>query len=421
MADTPFPSRDDILRFVEQTGGQASRREIARAFKIKGDDRIELKRLLKDMERDGVLDKSGKRGVAPRGALPPVTVIDIIGQDPDGELQGAPTKWESEAPPPPIVLAPGRTDRGGAPGVGDRVLARLTPLAEGGYEARVMKRLGQSAHRILGLYRRSGQGGRIEPVDRRSKKELAVAGADAKDATDGDLVVAELKPDRAYGLKRAVVREIVGRIDDPRSISLIAVHSHGVPMGFDPQELSEAEAAKAPALGVRTDLRQTPLLTIDPADARDHDDAVWAAPDEASDNKGGWVVIVAIADVAHFVQPGSALDKGAKARGNSCYLPDRVIHMLPERLSADLCSLKDGVDRPCLAVRMRFDASGAKVDHTFLRGLMRSVATLSYEDAQSVDDGAPTPAAAPFADSVLKPLFAAYRALAEARDARGPL
>jgi len=422
MAEPPFPTRDQILQFVENAGGHATRRDIARAFNIKGDARIDLKRLLKEMQADGALDRSGKRGAAKPGALPPVTVIDITGRDADGELEGAPAKWTDEAPPPKIILAPGASDRGGAPGVGDRVLARLARQEDGSYEARVMKRLGQSAHRVLGLYRsKSRDGGRIEPVDRRSRKELLVAGSDAKGARDGDLVVAELKPQRAYGPKWATVKEIVGRIDDPRAISLIAVHSHGVPMGFDAAELAEAEAAATPELGARTDLRETPLITIDPSDARDHDDAVWAAPDDAADNKGGWVVLVAIADVAEFVRPGSALDKGAQTRGNSCYLPDRVIHMLPERLSADLCSLREGEDRPCLAVRMRFDKSGRKVDHRFLRGLMRSAAKLSYEDAQSVADGAPSPAAEPIAEAVVKPLFEAYAALAAARDARGPL
>ncbi|MEM1104666.1 MAG: ribonuclease R, partial [Pseudomonadota bacterium] len=342
--------------------------------------------------------------------------------DADGELLAAPISWKEETPPPRIICAPGKGRPGAALGVGDRALARLNPIEGGAFEARIIKRLGQSAHQILGLYRRTGAGGgRIEPVDRRSKKELAVSKDDALDAADGDLVVVEMLPDRAYGLKRAKVKDIVGRIDDQRAISLIAVHSHGVPVGFSEDELAEAEAARLPELGVRTDLRDVPLLTVDPADARDHDDAVWAGPDDNPKNKGGWVVIVAIADVAAFVRPGGALDKGAQTRGNSCYLPDRVIPMLPERLSTDLCSLREGEERPCLAVRMVFDAQGVKRDHTFLRGLMRSAAKLSYEDAQSAADGAPTAAAAPWAEKALQPLFAAYRAVAKARDARAPL
>src|SRR5262249_33856848 len=129
--------------------------------------------------------------------------------------------------------------------------------------------------------------------------------------------------------KRGRISERLGSLDDPRTISLIAVHAHGIPTEFPAAALAEAEAAKPVALGAREDLRDIPLITIDPSDARDHDDAVWAGPDSDPANLDGHIVLVAIADVAHYVTPGSALDKEARKRGNSAYFPDRVIPMLP--------------------------------------------------------------------------------------------
>src|SRR5262249_5723690 len=183
------------------------------------------------------------------------------------------------------------------------------------------------------------------------------------------------------------VREVIGRADDPRAASILAIHTHGVPVGFSEDEEKQAKAAKKPTLKAREDLRKIPLITIDPEDARDHADAVYAEPDDNEKNKGGWRVWVAIADVAAYVTPNSPLDRGALRRGNSTYFPDRVAPMLPETLSADLCSLREGEDRACLAVEMIFNAQGKKLRHKFVRGLMSSAAKLSYETAQEALDG----------------------------------
>ncbi len=168
----------------------------------------------------------------------------------------------------------------------------------------------------------------------------------------------------------------------PKTISLIAIHAHGIPTVFPQERAGRSQSGHSrPIRKGRTDLRAIPLVTIDPEDARDHDDAVWAGPDDDPANPGGHVVIVAIADVAHYVTPGSALDKEALKRGNSAYFPDRVVPMLPEELSADLCSLKEGVDRPCLAVRMVFDSHGHKrCAHISCAAIMRSAARLTYAE-----------------------------------------
>jgi len=348
--------------------------------------------------------------------------VDVVERDPDGDLYVRLVK-ASEALPA-IRLAPGPGEApAGAPGLGDRLLVRFETRETGETEARLIKRLGQSAHRILGVVRKARREIRVEPVDRRSKESLLLTPAEGADLNDGDLVLAQVggSAERPHGPRRGKVLEVVGREDDPRAASLIAIHTHGLPTGFSDAVEAEALAAEAPTLKARTDLRHLPLITIDPADARDHDDAVFAEPDIDPGNPGGWIAWVAIADVAAYVRPGSALDREAREKGNSVYFPDRVEPMLPERLSAGLCSLREGEARACMAVRMVFDAGGRKRSHRFQRGLMRSAARLSYEQAQAAIDGDPDDATGPILEPVLKPLWAAYAVLKQGRDRRSPL
>jgi len=396
----------------------ATKRDLTKVLGIKGSDRIALKRILKELEAEGLLEGNRKRGYTQPGALPDVTVLEITGQDPDGELLARPQRWESNEEPPQIVVVPG--SEGGALGQGERILARIAKTADG-YEARVIKRLGASAHRVLGVVRVTGQGVRIAPIDRKSRTEFAVDTRDRGGAQDNELVLAEPIAGRASGFPRARIVERIGSMDAPRAVSLIAIHAHGIPTDFPKEVVEQAEQATPADPRGRTDLRAIPLVTIDPEDARDHDDAVWAGPDPDPANKGGHITLVAIADVAHYVTPGSPLDREAYKRGNSVYFPDRVVPMLPEALSADLCSLKDGLDRPCLGVRMVFDASGRKRRHEFLRGVMRSAARLTYAQAQSAFDGKPDAALTSIAKDTLAALWAAYSALVKAREARDPL
>ena len=416
-ANTPL-TRERVLEALANEP-QGTKRDIARALGIKGAERIALKRILKELESEGVLSKAPRRAYTRAGELPGVTVLEIIGQDPDGELLARPTRWEHEDAPPHIIVVPGReSEAGPALGRGERVLARLSQI-EDGYEARVIKRLGASVHRVLGVFRSIGTEGRIAPIDRKTRHEFLVDSRDRAEAQSNELVLAEPLAGRALGMPRARVVERLGSMSEPKAISLIAIHEHGIPTDFPREAIAEAERATEPSLRGRTDLRKIPLVTIDPEDARDHDDAVWAAPDEDNANPGGHIVIVAIADVAAYVRPGSALDREALKRGNSAYFPDRVVPMLPEQLSADLCSLRENEDRPCLAVRMIFDSRGIKRRHEFLRGMMRSAARLTYAQAQQAFDGKPEGPAA--ARETLAHLWRAYRVLAEARDRREPL
>jgi ribonuclease R len=421
-----LPSKKDIVEFLETSPAKAGKREIARAFGVKGSDRITLKNLLRDMAEEGLIAGSRRKLTRP-GALPPVTVVEITGRDADGEFVARPATWDDEhGPMPRILMVESGRDQGPAAGVGDRVLARITALgsdADYPYQARTIKRLPRTTTRsLLGIFR-SLQGGRgvIDPIDKKQLKEWTVPQGGTGDAKDGELVRFEIARSARYGVPTARIIERLGNPDAQQATSLIALHAHGIPDVFPPAVIEEAKAAKEAELGRREDLRDIPLLTIDPSDARDHDDAVWAEADPDPNNRGGWVVIVAIADVAHYITPGSALDKEARKRGNSVYFPDRVVPMLPERISNDLCSLKEDVPRPCLAVRMVFDKDGRKRDHRFIRGLMRSAASLSYEQAQAAIDGRTDETTGPLLDTVLRPLWGAYASLVLSRTERGPL
>ncbi len=413
-----LPDQEEVARFIREAG-ETDLNAISRHFGLKGADRRAMRFMLRDMQEGGALGKRGRKGVAEAGALPPVGVVDVVERDADGELYVRLAKAGEDAPA--VRLAPGKAEHGGgAPGLGDRLLVRFETLEDGEKEARLIKRLGQSAHRILGVVRKGRREVRVEPVDRRSKESLIIFEADG--LKDGDLVLAQVGGgDGRYGPKRGKILEVVGREDQPRAASLIALHTHSIPTGFPEAAEAEAEAARAPTLKGRTDLRDFPLLTIDPVDARDHDDAVYAHPDDDPKNPAGWVVWVAIADVSAYVRPGSALDRTAWDKGNSVYFPDRVEPMLPERLSAGLCSLRAGEDRACMAVRMVFDASGKKLRHEFVRGLMRSAAKLSYEQAQAAIEGFTDDVTGPLLETVLTPLWSAYLTMKKGRDARQPL
>ncbi|GAA4114809.1 ribonuclease R [Aminobacter aganoensis] len=423
--DVYRPSRDEILRYIAENPDRSGKRDIAKAFALKNDDRIWLKHLLRELQDEGLLEKSRKR-MSRVGALPHVAVLDIFGRDTEGTLLAR----ASEQPDGPIVaVKTSRTGNGPTPGVGDRVLAKTFPIEghlgddnEPAYTARIMKVFEKRSDTALGIFRVLKDGTfRIEPVERR-QPELVVDKDSQNGAKDGDLV--EVVPERAsrYGLPRAKVVSVLGSLTNEKAVSMIAIHAHEIPHIFPAEVIAEAEAVKPATLdGKREDWRELPLVTIDPADAKDHDDAVYAEPDTDEKNPGGFIATVAIADVAAYVRPGTALDHEALKRGNSVYFPDRVVPMLPERISNDLCSLREGVDRPALAVRMTFSAEGRKIRHSFHRIMMRSSARLAYPQAQAAIDGVPDDKTGPILETILKPLWAAYDVLKRGRDSRQPL
>ena len=414
-----LPSREAIRSFIREAPGRVGKREISQHFGLGPEHRVALRQLLKDLAGDGEVAPAGHRrftspASSPAGRLPDVMVVQVTGTDPDGDAVARPVEWRGEGPPPMILMA---AEPRGHPALapGERVLARLKPIARGRYEGRTMKRLTDAPGRILGVFR-AAQGARDEariiPTDRRAKAEWAVPSGEAGGAQDGEIVLAAplAQSDRPYGLKSARVIERLGSMGDARSVSLVVIHTHDIPTEFSEDALREAANAKGVGPEGRTDLRDTPLVTIDGEDARDFDDAVFAEPDG-----NGWRLLVAIADVAHYVRPDSPLDRAARTRGNSCYFPDRVVPMLPEALSNGWCSLRPDEDRGCLFVEMRVDAGGRKLSHRFGRGLMRSVARLTYEQVQAAQDAG---------DDLglnLPALYGAYRALLGARLERGTL
>ncbi|MEL6681442.1 MAG: ribonuclease R [Pseudomonadota bacterium] len=418
---TRIPSKSEILAWISENPNKTAKRDIAKAFGIKGAARIDLKRLLRELQDEG---KLAKRRSSYRDAesLPPVAVLEVVGADADGDLFARPLEWTGQGAEPRVLMMLRSSDP--ALGPGDRILGRLTVDATEAYShtARMIRRIGTNPQRILGVFRAGSEGGRVLPIDKGSDKQWTVAAGATTGAKDGELVEAEQAgPKGRMGLPKA---RIVARLGDPtvpRAVSLIAIHQHNIPDYFPDEVVAEADAATPADLGKRKDLRELPLVTIDPWDARDHDDACYVEADTDPKNKGGFVIWVAIADVAHYVPPGSELDREARKRGNSTYFPDRVVPMLPDRLSGDLCSLHEGVERACLAVSMRIDAKGNKLDHQFHRGLMKSVASLNYEEVQAAVDGAPSDRVAPMMGNIIRPLYAAFQALMTARRVRQPL
>ena len=416
---TGLPDKETLLTFLREAG-EADKTDLARAFGLKGAERRQLREMLRELEAEGKLGKRGRKGFSETGSLPPVGVVDVVERDADGEMYVR--LVEASADAPRAILVPDKSGKiGPAPGMGDRLLVKFERAADG-WEARMVKKLDAGTNRVLGVIRKFNKETRVEPVDRRSKDVLIIPQILAGDLRDGDLVLASIeKSEQRYGPKRGKILEMVGREDDPRAASLLAIHAHGVPTGFSEAVEKEAENQDLPTLKGRDDLRDIPFITIDPADARDHDDAVYAERDTDPKNPDGWIVWVAIADVAAYVRPNSALDREARDKGNSTYFPDRVEPMLPEVLSNGLCSLKEGENRACLAVRMVFDKDGRKTGHKFVRGLMRSHAKLSYEQAQAAIDGQPDDATGPIMEAILYPLWNAYHAMLKGRLKRSPL
>ena len=419
-----LPSKADILAFISNRPGKVGTREIARAFGLKNAMRAELKHLLRELASDGAVERRRKKLHHP-GTLPSTVLADVTARDADGDLIATPDEWDNEVhgPAPKIrIHIPRKARPGEAAGIGDRVLLHLNETEEENgvrHRGRVIKIIDHPKHRVLGIFHKSPHGGgRLEPVDKKMLgKELAIPAGGAHDAQDGDLVAVETSRAARLGPPTGRVVERLGSLASERTVSLIAIHLHKIPHVFRHDTLAAAEAARPPTLYHREDWRRVPFVTIDPPDAKDHDDAVHAEPD----GHGGFIVSVAIADVAHYVMPGSPLDHEALVRGNSVYFPDRVVPMLPERISNDLCSLRPREDRAALAVRMVIGANGRKHSHTFHRVLMRSAAKLSYQQTQFAIGGRTDEDTEALVEPVLAPLYAAYEALKQARTERGPL
>ncbi len=427
-----MPTRQQILDFITSSDQPAGKREIARAFGLAGQEKITLKALLRDMADEGLIDSAPGRAFHKMGGVPKVTVLRVT--DADGDTVWAvPERWEAEGVPVPRLRVRER-GKHGALAVGDRILAR-TEEAGNGLIAHPMKKLARGEEAVLGVVKEEGGRLYLHGLEKKERNSFVIS--ERNGAEPGDLVMAE-KSGRGPRIF-AKVTQVLGDPFAPRSFSLIAIHKHSIPNVFSEELLQEAERVAKQDLGKgREDLRHIPIVAIDPSDARDHDDAVWAAPDDDPENEGGWKAIVAIADVSFYVRPGSLLDREARKRGNSVYFPDRVVPMLPEILSADVCSLKQGVDRAAMACHLQISDKGEIKGWRFTRAVVRLAANIAYEDAQAAIDAAgekadvtSSPCGMPaeelagvdpvLVDSTLRPLWACWRALNKAREKREPL
>ncbi|VAW15092.1 3'-to-5' exoribonuclease RNase R [hydrothermal vent metagenome] len=416
-----LPAKAEILQALKVNPALKSKRDLTRYFAISGDLRAPFKALVREMEDEGLIARKGK-SLSHARALPSVTVIDIPPDaDPD-DMIAYPANWDEKQGEPPVIRIETRRNERTVPAPGDRVLARIFS-DEGSppsYSARPMKVLAKPRRARIGIVRMDNDGARLIPVERK-QKEMRIRPGDLGKAKDGDLVEVEVNARGRLMIPEAKVIASLGNPTSEGAMSMIALYNLEIPHRFPPAVLRAAKEAQQATMKGRKDWRDIPFVTIDPADAKDHDDAVHAQPDDDPKNSGGHIIHIAIADVAAYVTPGSPLDKEAYLRGNSVYFPDRVVPMLPERISNDLCSLKEGVDRPALALRLIINKDGQRLEHGFHRVMINCAASLSYKEAQNAFDGQPDEKTAPLVATILAPLFDAYRAMAKARDKRGPL
>lgn len=418
-----LPDKDSILRLLETSGVALSKRDICTAFKIKGEaQRIVLKNILREMEDDGLVIREDGKSYKIADTLPTVCVADITGLDLDGDLLATPADWQEDVqgPPPRIEIIPERKGHHNLM-AGDKALVRVRKVSHTLYEAAVLKKVDAVQLRVVGFIKQIKGGYILQPIDRRAKHDFDLPSTELQGAQPNQIVVAEILQSRSQLRKKVRVTEIIGEANDPKAISLMALYESGLRPFFPEDVIHSTEGMDIPTLGKRTDLRHLPLVTIDGKDARDFDDAVFAEPDPHPHNEGGYHLVVAIADVAYYVRSGSPLDKEAYLRGNSTYFPDRVLPMLPEKLSNDLCSLRPHEPRATLAVHMWINARGQLIRYKFVRGLMLSRARLTYEQVQAAIDGHEDATTAPLMADVIRPLYAAWKVLDAARIKRGAL
>jgi len=413
----PVPDKEKLLRYITESPVPLSKREIMTAFKISGDDRRIIKDLLRELETEGLIVKQPGGDYATPEGLPSVAIIEIDDIDIDGDVFAHPVEWNDvQGPAPRIEIIPDAGKGHPAVKIGDRVLARLKRYSDRVYEGHVIRSLSDETAQVMGLVIQQKRGFVLQPTDKRAKHDFEIAQDELNGAKDGDLAMGEVQPSRGTLRKKVRITQIIGRRDDPKAISLIAMAESGLREKFPEAVIKETEGMTVPDVKSREDLRKIPLVTIDGVDARDFDDAVFAERDGS-----GFHLIVAIADVAFYVRPHSALDKEALRRGNSTYFPDRVVPMLPEALSNDLCSLRPKENRACMAFHMWIDENGAMTKYKIVRGLMRSVARLTYEQVQAARDGIKDDVTDGLMADVINPLYDAYAILDKARRKRGAL
>lgn len=412
MAHTPknIPSAAELMQYLNQRSGAPSQRAVARQLGLKGEKRVALKKMMKELQAQGKIAVPARR---PQETLGEKPLVEITGIDSMGDLIARPFQWKSDKPAPEIIIVKEALQP--PAGVGDIVQARVRALRGNRYEGEVLRRITVFENQLVGVV----ENGFVLSVDKRLRQQFALVGVprDLK-LENQDIVLADI-PTTAQQHPQAQFVRRIGSLREPFAPTLIAIHLHRLPTEFSAESLTAAARARVPPTDdARADWRAVPFVTIDGADARDFDDAVWAEPDTDRGNSGGWHICVAIADVAWYVRPDTPLDRDAWTRGNSVYFPDRVIPMLPEELSNGVCSLKPHEPRACLVCECWIDAQGNKLRHRFLRALIQSARRLTYSEVQEAMDGKKVLEGL---EQPLANLVGAYGALAKNRRERGVL
>mgnify|MGYP004632570963 CR=1 FL=1 len=408
------PTMDDVMAYLQAQSGPVGKRDLARAFGAKGDDRIHIKNLVRDMQRKGLIHTARQgRQIGIAGALPDRVIAEITGFDSLGDLVARPSEWLEETPAPRIIIT--KDTLSPPAGIGDVVQVGVKPAGSGLYHGTALRRVSTGGNQIVGVY----QDGQISSADRRLKQSFTLVGIPRTcTLKDGDLVLADI-PFIRERLPQATFVKKIGSMADPFAPTLIAIYMHRLPTVFTPAAVKQADQGTVPPPNQhREDLRSVPFITIDGADARDFDDAVWAEPDTRADNPGGWHLMIGIADVAWYVRPDTPLDTEARRRGNSVYFPDQVIPMLPTALSNGVCSLKPNEPRAALVCEVWITRTGIKKRHIFRRAIIQSARRLTYDEVQDALDGK-TPIVG--LEPEIAHLAGAYRSLKTARDKRGVL
>ncbi|MCY4306222.1 MAG: VacB/RNase II family 3'-5' exoribonuclease [Aestuariivita sp.] len=414
-----IPTKAEILGWILAHSDDPSIRRIYKAFGVKKKNRSDVKRLFFQVKSEQQIQQSASANSV-LDKLPPVCVIRIKNKSKDGRLMACPEKWSGKSVAPSILVE--RTRNKVVLSVGDKILVRLVAVSakDHTYRAKLIRRIENKKSKMLAVYKNTHQGGVIVPIIKAKKRHWDVPDSASMNARDGELVQAEpIKSKYQYKQRKARIVQCLGTVNDQKSC--IAIHQNDIPTQFPKIVEKEIENIISPSFDNRQNLCDLPFVTIDPENARDHDDAVYARTDPDEANPNGHEIWVAIADVAAYVTPQSAIDNEAFRRGNSIYFPDQVVPMLPEKLSGDLCSLHESKIRPCIAVKMTINNQGQKIRHRFVRGFMSSVASLNYSEVQFAIDGYPNERTKTILKDVIQPLFAAYKALKLSRKKRQPL
>jgi len=405
-----IPSRNDIAAVMESAGQPLTLAALATKLRIKpGSPSESLQKRLRAMVRDGQLLRNRAREYCLTRDLDLVTGVIQAHRDGFGFL--APDDGSED-----VYLAASEMS---SLWNRDRIAVRVSPSPRGGREGRLVEVLERVTNEVVGTFGRD-KGIDVIVCEGESEARVLIPRGQSAGARSGDVVRAAIvqHPTGRTDAIGQVIR-VVGRFDDPGIQTDIAILSHGLPDEWPDAVQRDVgtlpATVRSSAKRDRVDLRKYPLVTIDGADAKDFDDAIYCER-----RGGGWRLIVAIADVSHYVEPDTALDREALARGTSVYFPDRVLPMLPEALSNGLCSLRPRVDRLCLACDMEVSSKGEVTRSQFYEGVMRSTERLTYSEAERILSGKIDDKRVALR-AQLEPLREVYRAFAGRRRRRGAI